>query len=86
MKKVEEEWKKRMENECRAVRDAGDHETENTHLRNVALKAQLVEVQSKLQVRNKVCAVVGLALMVVMMMMSDDDGRYVYLLLLYSRK
>lgn len=51
MRKVEEEWRRRVDDECRVVREAGDREAEGSHLRVVALKSQLLETQAKLQVR-----------------------------------
>lgn len=51
IRKVEDEWKRRTDEECRMVREAGDREAEGSHLRVVALKSQLLEVQAKLQVR-----------------------------------
>jgi hypothetical protein len=51
VRRVEEEYRRRLEGEYRAMREASEKEAEGGHLRAVALKAQLVEVQGKLQVR-----------------------------------
>jgi hypothetical protein len=51
IRKVEEQWRERLDAEVERVRDEGSRSAHDEHLRIVALKAQMVDMQARLQVR-----------------------------------